>query len=482
MNAALDIIEPATGRCGSGQIGQPIRLALSKVVEGSGLVVGQPAAGATASMASIIDALHDHNVGCVAVDGELNLQRTIAGQMDHWTSDGEIQAVETRVERAVENGQSVVIDISGLRQPGPVLDETLRTLATNAREVDRPWIAIVPCLSKFVPADGTSTAAGETLGRLVAGGRGREIGLVGTVGAPSAVDAEILEACEWRLWHRLPDTEDRSVVRRLLGGEHARAVRDLDDPEAILDVGWHESPRRVRIDRLTQHSIDSDHVGLTPDFRSTLRDDIQEILHRLDRLETALGTRPKETDSTESASTPIENAQTPSPEDVEPDSDLAALAGIGDSGSASAPPQTDSRLMGDGGQSYRSIADQITDFEAGVKGVASAATDMADRSAVMVDLESTLSELEPLALSMLREYKSQGPLDPESAARRLAADQDRVTAYRGNRMLRRAGLIEHIGGGRYAYALEERVAAGLPAGATGDVPSIVSELEATFLD
>jgi hypothetical protein len=101
----------------------------------------------------------------------------------------------------------------------------------------------------------------------------------------------------------------------------------------------------------------------------------------------------------------------------------------------------------------------------------------------VVDVESTLEALDEPARAMLAYYRAEGPARPEAAHSAAPDRASRVPAYTLNRQLRRAGLIEHVGRGRYDYSLCERIEAGLPADRDQETAAVyVRDLEQASLD
>jgi hypothetical protein len=75
------------------------------------------------------------------------------------------------------------------------------------------------------------------------------------------------------------------------------------------------------------------------------------------------------------------------------------------------------------------------------------------REAVVGAFRERVASFDPVTGRMLAAFRDDGPLDPVSAHVAAGGDGDRPSAYARLRRLRRAGFVEHDGGGRYAYAL-----------------------------
>lgn len=156
-------------------------------------------------------------------------------------------------------------------------------------------------------------------------------------------------------------------------------------------------------------------------------------------------------------------------------SGFAALAGAG---AADEPDWSDDTSGGsgsttvedrdDGVRSPRpSVGAQVADFERGASaGVLAEAdpTDDADgRPAVVARLVAALESLDEEAIALVEHYREEGPDRPADAHEAVTGWPDRVAAYRVNRELRRAGLVEHVGRGYYDYCLPATVREGCEA-------------------
>ena len=102
---------------------------------------------------------------------------------------------------------------------------------------------------------------------------------------------------------------------------------------------------------------------------------------------------------------------------------------------------------------------------------------------VVRELKADIAGMETKTRKMLSFYREFGPGTPLNAHFAAGGDGDRTRAYAHNRSLRTAGLIEHVGRGRYDYRLPELLREevdGLLDGETLD--AYVAEIESTALD
>jgi hypothetical protein len=83
--------------------------------------------------------------------------------------------------------------------------------------------------------------------------------------------------------------------------------------------------------------------------------------------------------------------------------------------------------------------------------------DLTGRADVIKRLRGVVTSLPPAAQRMLAFYRQVDACDPVDAHVAAGEVGDKQLAYSRNRALRRAGFVEHVGRGRYAYALPELV-------------------------
>jgi hypothetical protein len=81
------------------------------------------------------------------------------------------------------------------------------------------------------------------------------------------------------------------------------------------------------------------------------------------------------------------------------------------------------------------------------------------REALVADLGDRVDALDPTVTAVLRHVRREGPIAPVEAHVEAGGNADREIAYSRMRRLRRAGLVEHVGRGEYAYALPALVRA-----------------------
>ena len=191
------------------------------------------------------------------------------------------------------------------------------------------------------------------------------------------------------------------------------------------------------------------------------------------------GAESEDADATDSSptsdvidSSPNAATTTPSPDTDEPDAprgeddeggDCEPSSAVGEAGAAESDPVT-----GEAGTDAEAVVAAATaDAYPGFDGTPT--TDVAPerahedidglsgRADVVERLRSVVASLPPAARQMLAVYREVDDCDPVDAHVAAGEVGDTHLAYSRNRLLRRAGFVEHIGRGRYVYALPDLV-------------------------
>jgi len=80
-----------------------------------------------------------------------------------------------------------------------------------------------------------------------------------------------------------------------------------------------------------------------------------------------------------------------------------------------------------------------------------------DKPGFVRAVTADLGDLDERARRMLTHYRDEGPATPIGAHLEAGGDGDRTRAYAHNRALRLAGLVEHVGRGRYVARVEDEL-------------------------
>lgn len=108
--------------------------------------------------------------------------------------------------------------------------------------------------------------------RVAKRGRKRGLGFCGISQRPANVKKDVITQCDWLCWHRLTWDNDTSVVRRVMDGEAADTVQNLDDGEGIVVTDWDGERRRVQVRR--KETFDA---GATPGLGGVDRPELKSI-------------------------------------------------------------------------------------------------------------------------------------------------------------------------------------------------------------
>jgi hypothetical protein len=403
-----------------------------------------------------------------------------------------------------------------------LLTEVAKQLFAKEKKLKKPFLLVVEEVHEWIPEGGGLGECGRMLIKVGKRGRKHGLGIVGISQRPADVKKDFITQCDWLCWHRLTWRNDTKVVKRVLGGEYADAVEDLGDGEAFLATDWAESVQRVQFQRKRTFdagatpgledferpdlkSVSEDLVGelqsITEDEReredriAELEDELRRKERRIEVLERDLEDardlsrmadqfaealfdhpgrsrmqlrkeRARERRESEQATLDerpaagADDGHAPWPDQRTEERDRSAPATTSSAGDAVA--ETDgSGVDGTEPSGGRVVGSESTTRPTdGVEPSAADAVDgsVGDRSLVR-RVRSLLSGLDPAARALLARYRAEGPCSPVDAHVAAGGEADRTTAYRHNGALREAGLIRHVGRGRYAYALPDLVGA-----------------------
>ena len=116
--------------------------------------------------------------------------------------------------------------------------------------------------------------------------------------------------------------------------------------------------------------------------------------------------------------------------------------------------------------------DEPTEMTAFARG-----TELRDRTTVVEGFVAAIEKLPPVTRAMLAHYRGAGRSRPKTAHVAADGSGDRAFAYSRNGTLRRAGVIEHVGQGEYAYRLPELVRSVFSGASEQELAEVVAEIE-----
>jgi TolA-binding protein len=527
-----------------GEPGEGVALPVVEILTGRGFITGKSGSGKSNTASVVIERLLSKNfpVLIVDTDGEYyGLKEEF--EILHVGADDEcdIQVSPEHAEKiaalALEQNVPIILDVSGYLDEDDaheLLLQVSRQLFAKEKKLKKPFLMLVEEVHEYIPEGGGMNETGKMLIKIGKRGRKHGLGIAGISQRPADVKKDFITQCDWLVWHRLTWGNDTKVVRRILGGEYADAIEDMDNGEGFLMTDWSESIRRVQFHR--KQTFDA---GATPgldDFErpelksvsENLVSELAEISDEQQRRESELAELRQELDRKRQRIEELER-------ELEEARDLRRMA---DQFSQALLDRSDASYRGGDGLSdaqrerrRRESEDGQRDLEeyehdregatanesatpapadaadtgappdAGATSARASETTAAetesvldafddeltseidgDQRPVVARLAAVIADLDPVSRRMLAHYRVAGATDPVAAHVAVGGAGDRELAYSRNRPLREAGLIEHAGRGSYRYALPDLVRAEHADRLDeGEVSQVVETVEHAFI-
>ena len=176
---------------------------------------------------------------------------------------------------ALERNVPIILDVSSYldeSEAEALLTAVARSLFAKAKKQKQPFLLLVEEIHEYIPEQGSVGECGQMLIKIGKRGRKHGLGLCGISQRPADVKKDFITQCDWLLWHRLTWQNDTRVVRRILDGEYADAVENLDDGEGFLVTDWTDEVRRVQFYR--KETFDA---GATPGLEDVERPPLKSV-------------------------------------------------------------------------------------------------------------------------------------------------------------------------------------------------------------
>jgi len=176
---------------------------------------------------------------------------------------------------ALEQNVPIILDVSSFldeSEARALLTAVAKQLFVKAKKLKQPFLLLVEEIHEYIPENGSIDECGRMLIKIGKRGRKHGLGITGISQRPADVKKDFITQCDWLVWHRLTWNNDTTVVRRVLDGEYADAVEDLDDGEGFLVTDWFESVRRVQFHR--KRTFDA---GATPGLEEVDRPELKSV-------------------------------------------------------------------------------------------------------------------------------------------------------------------------------------------------------------
>jgi len=278
----ITVAEVSDGPGGHGEPGADVSLPVVELLTGRGFVTGKSGSGKSNTASVIAENLLDSGYGLliVDIDGEYyGLKEEY--EILHVGADEEcdIQVTTEHAEKianlALEQNVPIILDISSFLdddEAEALLTEVSKQLFAKAKKLKQPFLMLVEEVHEWIPENGSVGEVGKMLIKIGKRGRKHGLGIVGISQRPADVKKDYITQCDWLVWHRLTWNNDTKVVRRVLDGEYASAVEDLNDGEAFMMTDWSESVRRVQFHR--KQTFDA---GATPGLDDFERPELKSV-------------------------------------------------------------------------------------------------------------------------------------------------------------------------------------------------------------
>ena len=278
----ITVAETSAGRGGTGNPGEDVQLPVVELLTGRGFVTGKSGSGKSNSASVIAEKLLDNGFGIliVDIDGEYyGLKEEY--EILHAGADEEcdIQITADHAEKmaslALEQNVPIILDVSSFLdedEAEAVLTAVAQHLFAKAKKQKQPFLMLVEEVHEYIPEGGAVGECGKMLIKIGKRGRKHGLGIVGISQRPADVKKDFITQCDWLVWHRLTWNNDTKVVQRILDGEYASAVEELDDGEGFLMTDWGEDVRRVQFHR--KQTFDA---GATPGLDDFERPELKSV-------------------------------------------------------------------------------------------------------------------------------------------------------------------------------------------------------------
>ena len=228
-------------------------------------IVGESGSGKSNTASVVAEKLLDGGYGLliVDIDGEywgLKDQYAIerAGRGDDVDIDLRLEAVPELVEIVLEDTTPLILDVSTVPEDETdgIVEAFVETLFERENDVRKPCLLFVEELHEFLPQRGGHDDLASLLVRVAKRGRKRGLGVCGMSQRPAAVDKDFITQCDWLVWHRLTWRNDTKVVKRVLDGDYASAVEDLDELRALATADAIDIQRSHIYNKMKKYDIE----------------------------------------------------------------------------------------------------------------------------------------------------------------------------------------------------------------------------------
>ncbi|WP_336035176.1 helicase HerA domain-containing protein [Halobacterium yunchengense] len=280
-----DTAEDADQRIHVGETADGDRLAfpIVEMLTGRGFVTGKSGSGKSNTTSVVVEELLEagYPVLIVDTDGEYyglkeEYELLHAGADEECDIQVSVEHAQKLAHLALEENVPIILDVSGYlddEEADDLLRETVRHLFAKEKKLKKPFLLVVEECHEYIPEGGGVGETGNLLIKVGKRGRKHGLGVVGISQRPADVKKDFITQANWLVWHRLTWENDTKVVGRIVGGDYADDVVDLDDGEAFIQTDWSdEQVRRVQFKR--KRTFDA---GATPGLDDFERPDLKSV-------------------------------------------------------------------------------------------------------------------------------------------------------------------------------------------------------------
>jgi hypothetical protein len=278
----ISVAEVSDGQGGTGTPGEDVSLPVVEVLTGRAFITGKSGSGKSNTASVVIEKLLDASfpVLIVDIDGEyygLKEKYEILHVGDDEECDIQVnpEHAEKIASLALEENVPIILDVSSFldeEESKELLTAVARQLFAKEKKLKKPFLMLVEEIHEYLPEGGGLDECGKMLIKIGKRGRKHGLGIAGISQRPADVKKDFITQCDWLVWHRLTWNNDTKVVRRVLDGEYAAAVEDLDDGEGFMMTDWSETVRRVQFHR--KQTFDA---GATPGLDDFERPELKSV-------------------------------------------------------------------------------------------------------------------------------------------------------------------------------------------------------------
>ncbi|PSQ15722.1 ATPase [Halobacteriales archaeon QS_8_69_73] len=186
-----------------------------------------------------------------------------------------VEYAEKIAELALEQNVPIILDVSSFldeSEARELLTAVAKQLFAREKKLKQPFLMLIEEVHEFIPEGGGLDECGRMLIKVGKRGRKHGLGVVGISQRPADVKKDFITQCDWMVWHRLTWNNDTKVVGRILGGDYADHIEEMDDGECFLQTDYNDDVQVVQFER--KRTFDA---GATPGLEDFERPELKSV-------------------------------------------------------------------------------------------------------------------------------------------------------------------------------------------------------------